>query len=133
MITDRPATGSYLTDGMGRTLYFFTKDSDGTSACTGACLAKWPPFAPESVVAPSLLKASDFITVSRSEGTQQTEYMGRPLYYFANDTNPGDMNGNGFNNLWYVANITGMVPAVTTPTTIVTTVTTVSQPRYGGY
>jgi predicted lipoprotein with Yx(FWY)xxD motif len=133
MITDRPATGSYLTDGMGRTLYFFTKDSNGTSACTGACLTKWPPFSPASVVAPSLLKASDFSTVSRADGTQQTEYMGKPLYYFANDNQSGDMNGNGFNNIWYVANITGMVPATMTPPMIVTTVTTVSQASGGGY
>jgi len=135
MIADRPATGSYLTDGTGRTLYFFTKDSNWTSACTGACLTKWPPFSPASVVAPSLLKPSDFSTVSRADGMQQTEYMGRPLYYFANDKNPGDMNGNGFNNLWNVANITGVVPAVITPTptTIATTVTTISQASGGGY
>jgi hypothetical protein len=59
--------------------------------------------------------------------------MGRPLYYFANDTNPGDMNGNGFNNLWYVANITGMVPAVMNPATTLTTVTTAMQSAGGGY
>ena len=133
MVTDRPATGSYLTDGTGRTLYFFAKDSNGTSACTGACPAKWPPFAPASVVAPSLLKVSDFSTISRADGTPQTTYMGRPLYYFANDTNPGDMNGNGFNNLWYVANITGMVPAVMNPATTLTTVTTAMQSAGGGY
>jgi len=139
MVTDRAATGSYLTDGLGRTLYFFAKDSNGTSGCTGACPAKWPPFAPASIIAPSLLKVPDFNTISRADGTPQAAYMGRPLYYFANDTNPGDMNGNGFNNLWYVANITGVVPATIipaptmNPATTVTTVTTAMQPAGGGY
>ena len=57
--------------------------------------------------------------------------MGRPLYYFADDVKPGDVKGQGFNDVWYVANISGTVPGVTpNPTTIPTTVRTTSY--YGG-
>jgi hypothetical protein len=46
----------------------------------------------------------------------QTAFMGRPLYYYSGDTAPGATSGQGFNNLWNVANITGRFPAFTTPT-----------------
>ncbi len=60
--------------------------------------------------------------------------MGRPLYYYSNDVKPGDTNGEGFNNLWYVANITGTVPTVPSPTpTPITPVPTQSIVSYGGY
>jgi hypothetical protein len=64
---------------------------------------------------------------------KQTAFMGRPLYYYSADTKPGNVNGQGFNNLWYVANITGSVPVVTTiPTTIPTTTRTPSLATGGG-
>ena len=127
MVSQQPGAGTFLTDGTGRTLYFFSKDSLGMSSCTGTCLAKWPAFATGPLVAPSILKASDFTAGNRTDGINQSLYMGMPLYYFSGDKMPGDMMGNGFNNLWYVANITGYVPpppapAITpTPTPIPTT------------
>jgi hypothetical protein len=58
--------------------------------------------------------------------------MGRSLYTYSGDAKPGDVNGQGFNNLWYVANISGKVPAVTiVPTTTPITVRT-SSPASGG-
>ena len=44
---------------------------------------------------------------------KQTAFMGRPLYYFSDDAKPGDVKGQGFNDVWYVANITGTIPVVT--------------------
>ena len=35
--------GTVLTSVSGLTLYRFTKDSPGTSTCTGACATIWPP------------------------------------------------------------------------------------------
>jgi predicted lipoprotein with Yx(FWY)xxD motif len=32
-----------------------------------------------------------------------TTYKGWPLYYYAGDASPGDVNGDGLNNLWFVA------------------------------
>ena len=132
MIGSTPALGAFLTDSSGKTLYFFTKDTSGTSACTGACLSLWPAFDGGSVVAPSVLKPSDFSTITRADGVKQTSFMGRSLYTYSGDAKPGDVNGQGFNNLWYVANISGKVPAVTiVPTTAPITVRT-SSPASGG-
>ena len=132
MITSTPKLGSYLTDESGKTLYVFNKDSTGTSTCTGACLAKWPAYYSAAINAPSLLKTSDFGTVSRADGVNQSSYMGRPLYYYSGDNSPGMTTGEGFNNVWYVANITGVAPVVTTPPmTVQTTVQTLS-PSGGG-
>jgi predicted lipoprotein with Yx(FWY)xxD motif len=140
MIAQRDTLGLFLTDRMGNTLYYFAKDTPDTSTCTGACLAKWPPFYTSSISAPSVLDPSAFSTVTRADGMNQTAFMGMPLYYYANDTKPGNTNGEKFNNLWYVANITGTVPAVPTtvptaePTPVPTTVNpTQSVMSYGRY
>ena len=125
--------GLYLTDTSGKTLYFFTKDASGTSACTGACLAKWPAFSSSSVTAPSVLKTSDFSAVSRADGVKQTAFMGRPLYYYSGDVKPGDVNGQGFNNVWYVANVSGITPVVTTPPATLPTTVIPTSSSSGGY
>ena len=132
MIASRPAPGAFLTDNKGRTLYYFTQDFSGSSTCTGTCLANWPAFGVDNVVAPSVLKGTDFSVVTRADGVKQTAFMGRPLYYSAADAKPGDMKGEGFNNVWFVANISGSVPPVTPPgTTTPTTVRTTSPPSGG--
>jgi predicted lipoprotein with Yx(FWY)xxD motif len=116
MYSQQPGVGTFLTDGAGMTLYFRATDQPDTVTCTGSCAANWPPFSSGPLVAPSLLKGSDFAGGKRPDGTVQTLYMDRPLYYFAKDTKPGDMNGQGLLNTWYVANITGYVPPVPAPT-----------------
>jgi len=117
MVASQGSIGSFLTDRTGKTLYYFTKDTAGASACTGACLAKWPAFSADPLSAPSLLKPADFSSLSRADGVKQTAFMGRPLYSFADDAKPGDVKGQGFNNAWYVANVSGSTPVVTTPPT----------------
>ena len=57
--------------------------------------------------------------------------MGKPLYFYSGDAKPGDVKGQGFNNVWYIATTTGSTPVVTAqPTTVPTTVRTTS-PSYG--
>ncbi len=127
MYSEKPGLGTFLTDGSGKTLYFFARENPGEVACTGTCLANWPAFSPGPLVAPSLLKAADFSVTTRPDGTRQSLYKGRLLYYFAKDTKPGDTNGEGVLNAWHVANITGYVPPVPAPvpTTVATTKPTI--------
>ena len=136
LIAHTAALGSYLTDTSGKTLYVFTKDSGGNSSCTGACITKWPAFGPDyPVTNPSVLNNADFTPVSRDDGMKQTAYRGRPLYYYSGDGLPGDLNGQGFNNLWYVANISGLTPAAAPPATAVPTAvptTNSAATSYGG-
>jgi predicted lipoprotein with Yx(FWY)xxD motif len=129
MYAHRPAYGTFLTDASGRTLYFFARENPGEVACTGTCLANWPAFSPGQLVAPSLLKAADFSVTTRPDGTRQSLYKGRLLYYFVKDTKPGDTNGEGVLNAWHVANITGYVQPVPAPvpTTVPTTKPTIDE------
>lgn len=80
----------------GRTLYLFEADKNGSSACTEACAAAWPPDtvtgAPHagSGVSQALLG-----TIKRPDGTTQLTYNGHPLYYFVADTGTGTAKGQG--------------------------------------
>ncbi len=92
----------YLTDSKGMTLYYYTKDADGQSACYGGCAAAWPVFYAPTVTIPAGLDAGDFGTITRTDGTKQTTYYGWPLYYWARDKKPGDETGEGVGKVWYV-------------------------------
>jgi predicted lipoprotein with Yx(FWY)xxD motif len=102
MIGTNKAVGNYLTDGSGNTLYWFTKDSVNTSACSGNCIKAWPAFTADSFVVPSALNASDFGTITRSDGATQATYKGYPLYYWAKDKTHGDVTGQNVGKVWYV-------------------------------
>jgi predicted lipoprotein with Yx(FWY)xxD motif len=103
--------GSYLTDGSGRTLYLWTADTGTTSTCTGGCAAAWPPVTSSSTPsAGSGVSASQLGLSKRSDGTEQVTYDGHPLYYFADDTSPGQMNGQGstgFGAAWWIVSPSG--------------------------
>lgn len=133
MISQKGSLGSFLTDKDGKTLYFFAKDTPMVSTCTDACLAKWPPFNADPVVAPSILKTTEFTAVTRADGVKQTAFMGKPLYYYVNDTLPGDMKGQGLNNVWFVANVTGSMPVMNIPPSPTPTAVQMSVPSGGGY
>jgi predicted lipoprotein with Yx(FWY)xxD motif len=99
-VGQKEGLGRFLTDGTGRTLYLFKKDTPGQSACQGECLAKWPAYLAEG--APVGLDAKDFATITRPDGKKQTTYKGQPLYYFAADQASGDAKGQGVKEVWYV-------------------------------
>lgn len=94
--------GSYLTDAKGMTLYYSKKDAPGKSACAGDCITRWPVFYTKQVVVSGKLDKKDFSVITRDDGIRQTTYKGRPLYYFARDAAPGEMNGEGVHNAWQV-------------------------------
>jgi len=95
------ALGSILVDGDGNTLYLFTPDNQGESVCYDQCEAAWPPLV-DQIEAGDGVDASLLGTAPRTDGSDQVTYNGWPLYYFANDTAPGDTNGQGINDVWYV-------------------------------
>ncbi|MFH5824879.1 hypothetical protein [Georgenia sp. AZ-5] len=98
--------GTFLVDDEGMTLYLFTEDSPGTSVCEGQCLEAWPPLEGEAGagqgVDPALLG-----TIERSDGSVQASYNDWPLYYYAPDTAPGDVTGQGVNDVWWVVSPEG--------------------------
>ena len=127
-IASKPGIGSYLTNATGFTLYTFALDipSNGTSRCTGNCLAKWPAFYVTNLTLPSGLSATSFTVVTRPDGGKQLAYDGWPLYYFINDTEPGDTNGQGVANLWSVCTLPTPFAIITSTATTSTSTKTAS-------
>jgi predicted lipoprotein with Yx(FWY)xxD motif len=97
---------TFLTDGSGRAVYLWVKDTGNASTCSGACAGAWPPVT--TTGAPTVsgsAKASDLGTITRSDGTKQVTYDGHPLYYFSGDSGPGMASGqgsDGFGAKWWL-------------------------------
>jgi predicted lipoprotein with Yx(FWY)xxD motif len=92
--TNEAAFKSYLIDAQGRTLYTYRVDATHPTTqpanCTGGCVEAWPIFYQAVIKVPSGLKASDFGTITRTDGPTgstrlQTTYKGQPLYYYSLD------------------------------------------------
>ena len=103
--------GTILVDQEGFTLYAFFNDTDGESTCTGDCLANWPAAVVEGgELNVGSLDPALFSTVENPEAGTMLKVGDWPLYRFAGDAAPGDVNGQGVGEVWYVVGPTG-VPA----------------------
>jgi predicted lipoprotein with Yx(FWY)xxD motif len=95
----------------GHTLYLFQADKKGTSACSGACAAAWPPVTVTGTPrAGSGVSQALLGTIKRPDGTVQLTYNGRPLYYFTADTAARTAHVQGikaFGAEWYVISASG--------------------------
>jgi predicted lipoprotein with Yx(FWY)xxD motif len=98
--------GDILVDVDGNTVYLYTPDEQGESTCYDACEEAWPVVGEVTVVGDGL-DESLLGTTTRTDGVVQATYNSWPLYYFANDTAPGDTAGQGVSDVWYVVDATG--------------------------
>jgi len=98
--------GDILQDSGGRTLYLFNPDAQGDSTCYDDCADAWPAFVEEGSAGEGV-DASLLGTTTRTDGAVQVTYNGWPLYYFSGDAAPGDTNGQGLNDIWWVVDATG--------------------------
>ncbi len=114
--TAKGSDGTYLVGPGGRALYLWVADASGKSSCSGACAQTWPPLVTKSNPRASHgVNASDLGTIKRSGGAKQVTYMGHPLYYYAADTKPGAVTGQGsdqFGAKWWLVAPSGS--AITT-------------------
>jgi predicted lipoprotein with Yx(FWY)xxD motif len=113
--------GRVLVDGDGRTLYGFTKDTAGTPTCEGACAEAWPALTVEDATLPAGVDPAVFSVVARADGSNQLKAGTWPLYRFAGDAGPGDVNGQASGGVWFVVDpegslIRGTAAAPTTTT-----------------
>ncbi|WP_327233132.1 SCO0930 family lipoprotein [Streptomyces sp. NBC_01317] len=98
-----PQLGDIIVDSKGMTVYRFKKDSAWPmkSACTGACLDKWPVVAPVDKNDTEGIIEKGFVTFDRPDGIKQQSIDCWPVYTFAGDKKPGDTNGQGVGGTWY--------------------------------
>ena len=88
-----------LTTGDGRTLYTFAKDAPGKSNCNARCADLWPPY---FVTRQDAETGGYFSVVTRDDGRPQWAFDGKPLYFNATDSRPGDRKGGGADGVWSV-------------------------------
>ncbi len=103
-IADNPKLGKILVDSKGMTLYIFKKDTPGNSVCVGGCVENWPPLLITSgAPAAGQGVTGQLSTLKRTDNGTQVMYNNQPLYYFAGDKAPGDINGQGIGKVWFAA------------------------------
>jgi predicted lipoprotein with Yx(FWY)xxD motif len=102
--TVKGASKTILTNAQGMTLYYRTSDKPPSVVCSGACAGAWPPllFTGSGTPASSTQLPGKLTVVVDANGNQ-VEYNGHPLYTFASDSAPGQTNGEGVGNIWFVA------------------------------
>ena len=102
--------GTFLTGEDGKALYFFAKDTiPGVSTCTDEeCVDEWPPYLlePDERLTPTEDVTGVVSTITREDGGVQVTYDGRPLYYFKDDTEAGQVTGQGVDE-FFVALVDG--------------------------
>ncbi|WP_435152092.1 COG4315 family predicted lipoprotein [Haladaptatus sp. DFWS20] len=96
--------GDILVGPEGKTLYMFDSDTKGeqASTCSDGCAKAWPPLTVSKSPTKSDAVTASITTFERESGEMQVAANGWPLYYFASDENPGDVNGQGVNDVWWV-------------------------------
>lgn len=106
-VSDSATLGKILTSDTGKTLYIYKNDvvGSGKSAVSGQLAVAWPPLtiASGNPVKPAGLNG-ELAVITRDDGSKQVTYNGAPLYFFAQDVNPGDVIGQARGNVWFVIN-----------------------------
>lgn len=101
-ISSRESIGQYLTDAVGMSLYYYTRDTVGKSNCSGGCLVAWPAFYSEQINVEPPLDQKNFGNIVRPDGKEQTTYKNLPLYYYIEDKRAGDIVGQGVGGVWFL-------------------------------
>ncbi|WP_144394187.1 hypothetical protein [Pleionea sediminis] len=93
-------------DRNGFSLYTFKNDRDDTSGdgvndsdCNASCAEAWPPLFADAAAT----EFGNYTIIERDDGNLQWTYAGQPLYFYAGDSNAGDVNGDGLGGTWYLA------------------------------
>ena len=96
--------GEVLVDSNGRTLYIFTQDQGDVSVCYDACESTWPVVAAGAEAGDLDIELG---ATTRNDGSEQLTINGRPVYLYAADSGPGDVNGQAVGDVWFVIGVDG--------------------------
>ena len=103
--TVKTSIGRVLSNPAGKVMYLYTEDSKNVSNCTGVCAVYWPPV--KSTRAPV---AGPHVSAKHLGRTKSgiVTYYGHPLYYYAGDSKPKQMRGQGVDGgEWWVVGTNG--------------------------
>jgi predicted lipoprotein with Yx(FWY)xxD motif len=93
------------------TVYLFVADKGTASTCYTTCAQYWPPVLTNGApIGGAGAQDSLLGTTKRTDGKVEVTYAGHPLYYFVQDTKPGQTTGqgvDGFGGLWWVLSPAG--------------------------
>jgi predicted lipoprotein with Yx(FWY)xxD motif len=101
--------GEIVLDGNGYPLYRYDKDTarPPQSNCLEDCWSMWPPVADTSDIRLEGIDRALVGSVTRPDSTRQVTIAGWPVYRYAGDTKPGQVEGQGAGNLWHAITPTG--------------------------
>lgn len=102
-----------LTNAQGMALYYDSKDTPTTAACTSSdgCTTTWPPLLSSGSGAPaSSTTLPGTLSMATVANGAQVEYQGHLLYTYVGDTTPGQASGEGMLGIWFAAT-TDLKPA----------------------
>jgi predicted lipoprotein with Yx(FWY)xxD motif len=109
--------GKVLTTLDGRTLYVYSRDTNGKSNCNVAeCVTDHKPYLVPAGSAVVQGKVRVLSVIARSDGLKQLALNGRPLYTDAADTSTGQFHGQGEGDVWFIATSSGFTTAGTNVT-----------------
>jgi predicted lipoprotein with Yx(FWY)xxD motif len=124
--------GDVLADSEGMSLYLFTQDEGGESACYDDCASAWPPLTVDGEPTAGPDVTAELGTIEREDGSTQVTAAGNPLYYFAQDSEPGDTAGQGVSDVWFLLAPDGSQIGGTAETTAEPTTTESDESGGGG-
>ena len=93
--THKTQHGHLLVDLNNKTLYVPNVEESTKSVCDAHCNRTWRPVEAFWSAVPV---NEDWSVLVREDGTQQWVYKSQPLYLYANDVKPGDIEGHGIQN-----------------------------------
>jgi predicted lipoprotein with Yx(FWY)xxD motif len=98
--------GTIIVGGKGMTAYVYLNDTanSGVSSCTGSCASAWPAITSKSAVT-TITGVTGKVGLTKTG--QQITINGLPICTFASDRAPGDTNGQGVGNVWFVLSPAG--------------------------
>ncbi|MGP8204640.1 MAG: hypothetical protein ACLQVK_01060 [Acidimicrobiales bacterium] len=91
------------------TVYAFSRDNRGNSACTGACAVTWIPVLTAGRPLGALgIAAKELGVIRRADGTDQATYEGKPLYLYSAERFVFPVPGSMFQSTGTVGNGNGL-------------------------
>lgn len=105
--SNQPRSRLVFASADSQTLYVYDKDELGQSNCYDECAATWPP----AIASADATPTGDWSLVSRTDGSKQWAFRGKPLYSYTEDKaggrgggmfGSGGAKGHGVDDVWHI-------------------------------